>query len=1099
MKQTEEVHYTAFISYRHRPLDAEAAKRIQRSIESYTVPKGLRKEPGQKKLGRVFRDEDELPISSSLSDSITYALDHTDFLIVICTPDLPLSRWCEQEIRYFIQTHDRDHVIGVLADGTPDTSFSPFMLNTFDEAGNFLEPIEPLAANIGGKNHTIDNKMYRKEIYRIYAALLGCRFDELWQREKRARARRLSIALGAAAVLMAAFSVFLISKNATIQQQNAVINEKNEELIANNATIQKQNEEIREKNDELTANMSSVQTDLGRSLLSEHLSARAIESGIKAIADAGALYDRRAETLLADAIAAYRHNEIISDVIVENADSIVDLERAGDETLAVMLDCTGEVFCVDLSSSLELWRRSIPGPEVDTGLTYVDLGSFRYYSELFPAAGGELVVYKDYSKLIALSARSGDVQWRYDYACKASLLYEWQTNITNNAFRVISDDGSLIALLDKPDQDQAGVQLIILNAATGEELGSIPLDHEPDDSVYTWYTQGGVFTEDHSAVAVALCTEEGYTFYAADLANMTLLDTYSYPNSKRAIFYGMIYNRESGELFCAQLQPRKGGIATSIFRRDGTTDTQITYHTISSDIGKYQDAFVYEGFFQPMLTSGDTAVICSDEIVLLFDWKTNRLVNSCDLSGRILDSTWLDDDKTVLGLLTASGTTVTYGIESGNIRKADLLSSDVSGLFLGRLKKDGSTAGDPSLRFVSVPADYDHRLLASRIESDPTMQLVDLDIKADEVYYTSTSFALSPSENRLFAFIRGPEGRCFVRCLDAATLKLLDSLTIDYDYLVDPPVVIDDEHFFYAGAICSMDGTREPFPADPASNPEDFDLSCLVLSNGRIMIFDHGRDSIDAEPYMPPCCWVDGESVFNPNAADALLLEPYSTYYPGKNGLILCMGSAVAETDFENGEKTFVAYNVNSGKVSRIQAESLVSEEEPIIAVGNKEPVFACAFTDGSVVLCNAENGETRKIGQDFQDGELLQLCFSTEDKYLLALTSKGALYCIDTETGNSVWSGTVLLDTNNAEKPNSIACTELETGRLCFSASWIGNAAFAIVDLEQNVIVSKIDNIQAVLPEIGKVFFSGSDSVTACEIHSTDDLLALGKESLGS
>ena len=264
MKQTEEVHYTAFISYRHRPLDAEAAKRIQRSIESYTVPKGLRKEPGQKKLGRVFRDEDELPISSSLSDSITYALDHTDFLIVICTPDLPLSRWCEQEIRYFIQTHDRDHVIGVLADGTPDTSFSPFMLNTFDEAGNFLEPIEPLAANIGGKNHTIDNKMYRKEIYRIYAALLGCRFDELWQREKRARARRLSIALGAAAVLMAAFSVFLISKNATIQQQNAVINEKNEELIANNATIQKQNEEIREKNDELTANMSSVQTDLGR-------------------------------------------------------------------------------------------------------------------------------------------------------------------------------------------------------------------------------------------------------------------------------------------------------------------------------------------------------------------------------------------------------------------------------------------------------------------------------------------------------------------------------------------------------------------------------------------------------------------------------------------------------------------------------------------------------------------------------------------------------------------------------------------------------------------------------------------------------------------
>lgn len=1098
MKQTEEVHYTAFISYRHRPLDAEAAKRIQRSIESYTVPKGLRKEPGQKKLGRVFRDEDELPISSSLSDSITYALDHTDFLIVICTPDLPLSRWCEQEIRYFIQTHDRDHVIGVLADGTPDTSFSPFMLNTFDEAGNFLEPIEPLAANIGGKNHTIDNKIYRKEIYRIYAALLGCRFDELWQREKRARARRLSIALGAAAVLMAAFSVFLISKNATIQQQNAVINEKNEELIANNATIQKQNEEIREKNDELTANMSSVQTDLGRSLLSEHLSARAIESGIKAIEDAGALYDRRAETLLADAVAAYRNKKIISDVIAENGDGIVDLERAADGELAVMLDRRGDVFCIELSSFRELWRRSISEPEVDTGLTLVELGSFQFYSEIFPAAGGELIVYKDYSRLIALSARTGEEIWRYDYACRESSLYGKQTNITNNAFRVVSDDGSLIALLDKPDKDQAGVQLLILDARTGEGLGGIALDHEPDDSVYTWYTQGGVFTEDHSVIAVALNDEEGYTYYVADLAGMTLLDTYSYPGAKRGILYGMIYDQESGELFCAQLQSRKGGIATSIFRRDGTADTQITYHTISSDIGKYQDAFVYDGFIQPMLTCGELAVICSDEVVLFFDWKANKLVNSCDVSGRILDSLWLEDEET-LCLLTASGTPVSYQLNAGGISRASCQTSDLSGLALGRLAADEGPDGAQPLRFISVPADHEDRLLASRTKSDPTMQTVDLKVPVDEAFFSSMRYELSPSKNRLFVFIYASESRYFVRCLNAATLELLSSLTIDYDYRVDPPVVIDDEHFFYAGAICSMDGSREPFPADSASRSEEYGLSGLEFSDGRVIIYDHGTNDYDATPSMPPSCWIDGEPVSDPESGEALPLKPRSTFFAGRNGLILCLGSSVAETDFENGEKSFVAYNVNSGKVSRIQAESLVSEEEPIIAVGNKEPVFACAFTDSSVVLCNAENGETRKIGQDFQDGELLQLCFSTEDKYLLALTSKGALYCIDTETGNSVWSGTVLLDTNNAEKPNSIACTELETGRLCFSASWIGNAAFAIVDLEQNVIVSKIDNIQAVLPEIGKVFFSGSDSVTACEIHSTDDLLALGKESLGS
>ena len=59
-QQNQERNYIAFISYRHKPLDKEAAERIQRSIESYTVPKELRARFGASKLGLVFRDEDEL-------------------------------------------------------------------------------------------------------------------------------------------------------------------------------------------------------------------------------------------------------------------------------------------------------------------------------------------------------------------------------------------------------------------------------------------------------------------------------------------------------------------------------------------------------------------------------------------------------------------------------------------------------------------------------------------------------------------------------------------------------------------------------------------------------------------------------------------------------------------------------------------------------------------------------------------------------------------------------------------------------------------------------------------------------------------------------
>ena len=125
-------HYKAFISYRHKPLDSDVAAKVQHTIEHYTVPRDLRDLAGGKKLGKVFRDEDELPLSSSLSDSIVDALDDSEFLIVVCTPDLPLSKWCEQEIRHFLSTRDRDHIITVLADGAPGQSFSPLLLHKYD-------------------------------------------------------------------------------------------------------------------------------------------------------------------------------------------------------------------------------------------------------------------------------------------------------------------------------------------------------------------------------------------------------------------------------------------------------------------------------------------------------------------------------------------------------------------------------------------------------------------------------------------------------------------------------------------------------------------------------------------------------------------------------------------------------------------------------------------------------------------------------------------------------------------------------------------------------------------------------------------------------
>ena len=74
--------YIAFISYRHKPLDMEVAETLHKLLEHYRVPKELRRN-GEKNLGIVFRDKEELPLSSDLTENIYEALDHSEFLIEI--------------------------------------------------------------------------------------------------------------------------------------------------------------------------------------------------------------------------------------------------------------------------------------------------------------------------------------------------------------------------------------------------------------------------------------------------------------------------------------------------------------------------------------------------------------------------------------------------------------------------------------------------------------------------------------------------------------------------------------------------------------------------------------------------------------------------------------------------------------------------------------------------------------------------------------------------------------------------------------------------------------------------------------------------------
>ena len=117
--------YDAFISYRHLERDMFVAKRVHKALETTKIPRKIQKEIGRKKIDRVFRDQEELPIGSDLGSNIEAALREAAFLVVICSPQTKDSYWVMKEIDTFIQMHGRENILAVLVDGEPADSFPP--------------------------------------------------------------------------------------------------------------------------------------------------------------------------------------------------------------------------------------------------------------------------------------------------------------------------------------------------------------------------------------------------------------------------------------------------------------------------------------------------------------------------------------------------------------------------------------------------------------------------------------------------------------------------------------------------------------------------------------------------------------------------------------------------------------------------------------------------------------------------------------------------------------------------------------------------------------------------------------------------------------
>jgi tetratricopeptide (TPR) repeat protein len=210
-----EARYRAFLSYSHK--DAAAAGRLHRRLEAYRIPKRLTgretaRGPVPARLSPIFRDREELPAATDLSETVRDALAQSGALIILCSPHAAASLWVAEEIRVFRELHPGRPILAAILEGDPPDCF-PDLLRAMGDGH------EPLATDL---RRSRDGA--RLGLLKLVAGITGLGLDDLVQRDATQRVRRvMAVTAGAVAAMlvMAVLAVIAVGARREVDRQRA--------------------------------------------------------------------------------------------------------------------------------------------------------------------------------------------------------------------------------------------------------------------------------------------------------------------------------------------------------------------------------------------------------------------------------------------------------------------------------------------------------------------------------------------------------------------------------------------------------------------------------------------------------------------------------------------------------------------------------------------------------------------------------------------------------------------------------------------------------------------------------------------------------------
>ncbi len=425
------MHYNAFISYKHAENDIKVAKAVQHSLEHFHIPRKLQKKYGLKCIQRVFRDKDELSITSDLSDEISAALYDADYLIVICSPASKQSVWVQREINFFLRNHTKKQILTVIAEGDPQEVIPEILLQgertIIDAYG------QPQVINVALEPLSCDYRMKLKqaekeELPRLASAIIGCSYDELMNRRRQYKMRRLTAIFTGVLAIAIGFGVYFYYSKQEINK-NYRESLRNQSRYLANESKRKLDKEQRILALQLALSALPEDKNSDRPITAE---------AVRALTDASLAYITITGNNI-EAVWNYRLPNSIADFMVS----------PDGKTLAAR--DTGNTFIIwDTTSHEKLVEISDPMTEI-CGMIYFDEYTILVWGK---------------EKLTAMDTKTGEARWSYKADNKR--------NLTTDEAELTSDGCVLLVLSDK--------NLLKIDGKTGEVKGLYDLGTAIDDT-----------------------------------------------------------------------------------------------------------------------------------------------------------------------------------------------------------------------------------------------------------------------------------------------------------------------------------------------------------------------------------------------------------------------------------------------------------------------------------------------------------------------------------------------------------------------------------------------------------------------------------------